>query len=67
MDSQPLTSWEGFVKSVALLFDDGESEKDISEKFRGALVEWEGRIVDMKLDEEFASGIALSGSVKRTV
>jgi hypothetical protein len=60
MNSKVLTSWDDFVKSVATLFDDGESEEGISEKFRGALVEWEGQIVDMKLDEKFASGIAIS-------
>jgi hypothetical protein len=60
MNYEALTSWKDFFRNVATLFDHGERDSEISERFRGARVEWEGRIVDLKLDEEFAPGIALS-------
>lgn len=60
MSREALTNWEAFVGDVARLFDQGERDIEISKKFSGASVKWEGRVVDIKVDEKFAPGIALS-------
>lgn len=60
MSCEALTSWEAFVGDVAKLFDQGERDIEISKKFSGASVKWQGKVIEIKIDEKFAPGIALS-------
>lgn len=59
MNNKCLKDWSSFLKEVAIMFEKGKNELEISNIFCGSEVEWEGRILDIKLDEQYAPGIAL--------
>jgi hypothetical protein len=51
--------WKNFIDEVALMHGKGFSDSEISLHFFGALIEGEGVVVESKLSEEYAPGIAL--------
>jgi hypothetical protein len=55
-----MTDWKKFVAQIATLYNERKNEIDISAEFSGHCVEFQGVITEMKLDEKFASGIAIS-------
>jgi len=52
-------NWESFINSIALDFDKGASDEDLTNKYGGSEVIWEGKITEIKLDEEFSPGVQL--------
>ena len=60
IEKKALTSWYEFSKVVMDALESGMSETDISELFSNKVVNFEGKISAMKLDEEFAPGIGLN-------
>lgn len=57
--SDLLTDWLSFLKYITSQIDNGRSEFDISNEFGGKIVEWDGCIADIKLNEKYSPGIAL--------
>jgi len=60
MDHDYLTDWGAFVRAIISMIEAGHDEASISEKLNGHMVEWSGVIVGIKLNEEFAPGVAVS-------
>lgn len=60
MKQEYLTNWMGFVERIISLFDMGKGEIEISAQFGGVQVEWEGVVTDIKLNEEYAPGVAVA-------
>lgn len=54
------TDFKLFVAQLIELFEGGATEAEISAKFRGLEVEWEGKITSIDLDQEYVPGIAMS-------
>jgi hypothetical protein len=60
MNYDHLTDWSMFVREIISMIEAGHGDASISERFNGLVVEWSGVVVEIKLDEEFAPGIAVS-------
>ncbi|WNO10288.1 hypothetical protein [Teredinibacter sp. KSP-S5-2] len=60
MNDKSLGDWKDFIKAVVALYEKGRSEQDISSEYSGCSVAWKGIVSDIKLDEEFSPGIAMS-------
>ncbi|NOT88816.1 MAG: hypothetical protein HOP03_11610 [Lysobacter sp.] len=55
-----LADWDAFVRVIISMIEAGHDEASISERFNGLMVEWSGVIIEIKLNEEFAPGVAVS-------
>jgi len=55
-----LNDWPLFLKHVVSLHELGKSEDEISESIGEVYVQWEGRVADIKLNEEYVPGIAIT-------
>lgn len=60
MSDSHIYPWVEFVEAIALLYENGKTEADISPQFDGKRIAGNGSILEVKLFEEYAPGIALS-------
>lgn len=55
-----LSDWTKFLRSLINLYEEGVSEQDISKKYRGTSVEWEGRVKSKAPNENEGFRIAMN-------
>jgi hypothetical protein len=60
MPNIEMYSWANFLEAIVSLYENGKTEADISLQFEGKRIEGNGRVLEVKLFEEYAPGIALS-------
>jgi hypothetical protein len=60
MPNIEIYSWTNFLEAIVSLYENGKTEADISLHFEGKRIEGNGRVLEVKLFEEYAPGIALS-------
>lgn len=59
-NNEYLYNWSDFVCQIAELFNEGASEKEISQAFSGSKITWVGKIADIKLKEKYSPGVAMN-------
>lgn len=54
--------WAAFMARIASMLRAGCDESSISSEFSGAVVTWEGKVLEKKMHEEYAQGISFEMS-----
>jgi hypothetical protein len=62
MSNSEVISWQEFIEDLARLCERGVEDTEISSRFFGACIEGGGVILEVKLSEKYAPGIALKMS-----
>lgn len=62
MGSYEVKPWQEFIGDIASFFEQGADESEISSRFLGACIEGSGVVLEIKLSEKYASGVALKMS-----
>jgi hypothetical protein len=62
MSNDEITLWQKFIEELARLCEQGIKESEISSRFLGVCIEGSGVVLEIKLAERYAAGIALKMS-----
>ena len=55
-------NWAEFMGCIASMLRAGHDESSLSSEFCGASVTWEGKVLEKRLDEDYARGVSLAMS-----
>ena len=55
-----INSWKNFIASIISLYGKGFNDEKISAEFADSEVVWRGEVDDVKVNEEYAPGVAIN-------